>query len=69
MRILILIVFGSVLPVAFVLFIAYYLILWPFQSRLEVDDPVISERLHQDGVVIYRRGEELSNSRKYIAKD
>ena len=52
----------------FVLFIAYYLMLWPFQPSLEVEDPVISEWLQQDGVVIYRRGEELVNSRIYINK-
>ena len=62
------IVFGLALPVALVLFIAYYLMLWPFQPTLEVDDPVISEWLQQDEVVIYRRGEELIDSRMYINK-
>ena len=62
------IVFGFVLPVAFVLFIAYYLMLWPFQPTLEVDDPVISEWLQQDEVVIYRRGEKLTDSRLYLVQ-
>ena len=68
MRFSIHIVIGSLLLVVFVSFIAYYLMLWPFQPGLEVDDPVISEWLHQDGVVIYRQGEELINSRMYIIK-
>ena len=54
--------------VLILLFVAYYLMLWPFQPRLEVDDPVISEWLKQDGIVIYRTGEELANSRMYITK-
>lgn len=49
-----------------ILFVAYYFMLWPFQPTLEVDDPVISEWLQQDGVVIYRAGEELTDSRLYI---
>ena len=62
------IVFGLALPVALVLFIAYYLMLWPFQPSLEVDDPVISKWLQQDKVVIYRRGEKLTDSRLYIVQ-
>ena len=59
---------GLVLAGAFVLFIAYYLMLWPFQPRLEVDDPVISEWLRQEDVVIYRQGEKLTDSRMYILR-
>ena len=55
MRISILTVFTTALIVAPFLFIAYYLMLWPFQPSLEVDDPVIPKWLQQDGVVIYRR--------------
>lgn len=54
--------------IALVLFIAYYLMLWPFQPTLEVDDPVISEWLQQDEVVIYRRGEKLTDSRLYLVQ-
>ena len=54
--------------VLILLFVAHYLMLWPFQSRLEVDDPVISEWLKQDGVVIYRTGETLADSRMYITE-
>lgn len=68
MRISILTVFTTALIVAPFLFIAYYLMLWPFQPSLEVDDPVISKWLQQDGVVIYRRGEELENSHIYTNK-
>ncbi len=56
----------TVVLVLTVLFVSYYLMLWPFQPRLEVDDPVISEWLQQDGVVIYRTGEKLADSRMYI---
>ena len=63
MRYSIPIVVGVVLVVGFILFAAYYFMLWPFQPSLEVDDPVVAEWLQQDGIVIYRRGEELANSR------
>ena len=68
MRHLIPIAFGLLLLVlvAFVLLVAYYFMLWPFQPSLEVDDPVIAEWLRQNGVVIYRRGEELADSRMYL---
>ncbi len=66
MRHLIPIAFGSLLLVAFVLLVAYYFMLRPFQPSLEVDDPVTAEWLRQDGVVIYRRGEELADSRMYL---
>ena len=59
---------GLALLIASVLLFAYYFMLWPFQPTLEVDDPVISEWLEQDGIIIYRRGEELVNSRMYIIK-
>ena len=52
MRHLIPIAFGLLLLVAFVLLVAYYFMLWPFQPSLEVDDPVIAEWLRQNGVVI-----------------
>ena len=68
MRYSIPIVVGVVLVVGFILFAAYYFMLWPFQPSLEVDDPVVAEWLQQDGIVIYRRGEELANSRMYIVK-
>ena len=68
MRYSIPIVVGVVLVVGFILFAAYYFMLWPFQPSLEVDDPVVAEWLQQDGIVIYRRGEELDNSRMYIVK-
>lgn len=58
----------SVLVAAVVIFVAYYFMLGPFQPRLDVDDPVISKWLHQDGIVIHRRGEELSDSRMYIVR-
>ena len=66
MRHLIPIAFGSLLLVDFVLLVAYYFMLWPFQPSLEVDDPVTAEWLRQDGVVINRRGEELADSRMYL---
>ena len=68
MRISIVVVFGSVLVAALVTFVAYYFMFGPFQPRLDVDDPEISSWLHQDGVVVHRRGEELSNSRMYIVE-
>ena len=68
MKLSILVALGSILLVAFALFVAYYFMLWPFKPTLEVDDPVISEWLEQDGVVIYRQGEELVDSRVYIVK-
>ena len=42
--------------------------MWPFQPSLEVDDPVISQWLQQDGIVIYRRGKELADSHTHIIK-
>ncbi len=61
-------VVGTTVLVLLLLFIAYYLMLWPFQPRLEVNDPVISEWLKQDGVVIYRNRERLAESRMHIIK-
>ena len=61
-------VVGTTVLVLLLLFIAYYLMLWPFQPRLEVNDPVISEWLKQDGVVIYRNRERLAESRVHIIK-
>ena len=68
MRYSIPIVVSVVLVVGFILFDAYYFMQWPFQPSLEVDDSVIAEWLQQDGIVIYRRGEELGNSRIYLVK-
>lgn len=68
MRTSIVIAFGTVLVAAVVLFIAYYFMLGPFQPRLDVGDPEISKWLHQDGVVIHRRGDPLSNSHMYVVK-
>ena len=68
MRVSILVASGLAVLVGFVIFIAYYFMLWPFQPTLTVDDPIISEWLEQDGVVIYRRGEELINNYMYIIK-
>lgn len=59
---------GAIVLILCSLFIAYYLMLWPFQPTLEVDDPVISDWLQQDGVVTYRTGEELADSRMYIIR-
>ena len=68
MRYSILLGIGSILIGGFGLFIAYYFMLWPLQPSLETDDPVIAEWLQQDGIVVYRRGEELADSRMYILK-